>query len=259
MRPCCNLRLRARYRCVFGSPGLVSDADEGQTLTVRLKQGDDLLDTQTVATPADNKQITFAMFVFPPGEHLLTIEVDDGVETGADCHTTVTINADAEPPNVACPPNQSVNATSLAGALVNYPAAVVTDNCHAIANYSKESGTLFAVGDTTVMVTATDGAGNQSTCTFSVHVKGANEQINDLIAKVNGLAGVKDATKNALVVKLLAALAAAAKGDTATECARMADFISLAKAQKEKKLIPASAADSVIADATRIKAVLGCP
>jgi hypothetical protein len=39
----------------------------------------------------------------------------------------------------------------------------------------------------------------------------------------------------------------------------MTDFISLVKAQKEKKLISASAADDLIADGTRIKAVLACP
>ena len=87
----------------------------------------------------------------------------------------------------------------------------------------------------------------------------ATELLNNLIAEVNGLSGVKSATKNALVVKLNAALKALSIDDTATACARMRDFINLCLAQKSKKLIPASVADDLIADATQIRDAIGCP
>jgi hypothetical protein len=175
-----------------------------------------------------------------------------------------TVNTiDNTPPVLICPGNQVANATTPSGAMVSYPAAKASDNCDSMSvtfHYSQNSGTLFAIGDTTVTVTAADPSGNAaSPCAFNVHVKGALEQINDLITKVNSLTAVNAATRNALVVKLQAALSAAKSGRTATACECMTDFINLAKAQKDKKLVPATVADDLIADATRIKAVLGFP
>jgi hypothetical protein len=69
---------------------------------------------------------------------------------------------------------------------------------------------------------------------------------------------VAAATKNSLVVKLQAALTTLNSGKQPTACSALTDFVSLPKAQKDKKLIPASLADSLVADATRIKAVVGC-
>jgi hypothetical protein len=39
----------------------------------------------------------------------------------------------------------------------------------------------------------------------------------------------------------------------------MGDFINLVKAQKDEKLVSAAAAVDLSADATRIRAVIGCP
>jgi hypothetical protein len=82
--------------------------------------------------------------------------------------------------------------------------------------------------------------------------------INALIGQVNALS-IQAAIKNALVVKLNAALQALSIGDTATACARVQDFINLCLAQQGKKLVPASAADALIAEALTIRDVLGCP
>lgn len=49
---------------------------------------------------------------------------------------------------------------------------------------SRPSGSVFPIGTTTVNCTATDRAGNTAGGTFSVTVKGAKEQLNDLIQKV---------------------------------------------------------------------------
>jgi hypothetical protein len=82
--------------------------------------------------------------------------------------------------------------------------------------------------------------------------------INNLITKVNGLPGVKSPIKNALVVKLNAAQKALSKNDKPTACAALKDFIDLCVSQKNKKLIPPSAADDLIARATLIRVVIGC-
>jgi hypothetical protein len=59
-----------------------------------------------------------------------------------------------------------------------------------------------------------------------------------LIAEVNGLSGVKSATKNSLVVKLNAALKALSLGDTATACARLQDSSACACRKRARNKSP---------------------
>ena len=212
----------------------------------------------------DPNGVTVTMEVSPAsltgtGSHTVTLTVTGYKGALSTCTATVTV-VDATPPDLTCPGNQTVNATGPTGTVVNYPAAAASDNCGSVTvGYSKDSGTLFPIGDTTVNVTATDVALNESTCSFKVHVKKAAEQINDLIAKVNALPDVKSPNKTALVTKLQGARAALAVNNTATGCGLMQDFINLVKAQKDKKLISAAAAVDLTADAARIRAVIGCP
>jgi len=78
------------------------------------------------------------------------------------------------------------NATSPLGATVSYTATAtdtvggaVTPNC------SSASGAVFPIGTTTVSCTATDARGNTSTAeTFTVQVKGAVAQLNDVLQVV---------------------------------------------------------------------------
>jgi len=194
------------------------------------------------------------------GEQTVTITASDG-NNSTTCQAKVTV-VEKTPPSLSCPGNQTFNATAPNGATVNYSAATASDNCggSVTITYSKNTGTLFPIGDTTVTVNAADASGNRATsCSFKVHVKGAVEQINDLIVRVNDIAGTKSPNKTALIAKLQAALAALAKNDSATACARMQDFINLVKAQKDKKVIKASDADALTADGLRIRLGIGCP
>jgi hypothetical protein len=65
-----------------------------------------------------------------------------------------------------------VRATSDTGAIVNYPAATVSDNAGTTPTitYSQPSGTVFPLGITTVIVTAMDSAGNAAASSFTVTV-----------------------------------------------------------------------------------------
>ena len=68
-------------------------------------------------------------------------------------------------------PNLTAEATSPAGAVVTYAAATATDAVGPVTiTYSKVSGSTFALGTTTVTVTATDAYGNHSSKTFKVTV-----------------------------------------------------------------------------------------
>jgi len=138
---------------------------------------------------------------------------------------------------------------------VNYPAAIATDNCTSpTLSYSQAAGTLFPIGDTTVTITATDAVGNQANCTSNVHVKGATEQLSDVMAYVTALA-IDSGTKVSLQAKLTAAQSALAAGNPQGALTALQDFINATSALKGKKLTAAQAG-RCISDATRIMAVI---
>ena len=136
-------------------------------------------------------------------------------------------------------------------------APAASDNCSlASVTSSPASGSAFAIGDTTVTCTATDAAGNQAACAFTVHVKGAAEQINGLIVLAPSL-GLQPGTANSLVVKLQGAASALDRGNTEAACGSLGAFLNEVNAQTGKKLTAAQA-DLLMAEATRIRAVIGC-
>jgi hypothetical protein len=86
------------------------------------------------------------------------------------CSFTVTVN-DTSPPSITCPSNQTVSAGANCNAVATY-AATATDNCGTPSvNCVPASGATFPLGTTTVTCTATDGASNTASCTFTVTVQ----------------------------------------------------------------------------------------
>ena len=105
---------------------------------------------------------------FAKGTNTVNCSVSDASANTANCSFTVTIN-DTQPPTITCPPNQSV--TSLVPTVVNYPAPTAADNCPGVTSAcAPPSGSLFAIGTTTVTCTASDTSANKATCTFTVTV-----------------------------------------------------------------------------------------
>jgi formylglycine-generating enzyme required for sulfatase activity len=109
--------------------------------------------------------------VFPLGVTNVTVTATDGAGNSATGTFTVTVS-DTQAPVITVPANVTASATGANGAVVSYGVATATDNISAnpLITYGKSSGTVFPLGVTTVMVTATDGAGNASTVTFTVTV-----------------------------------------------------------------------------------------
>ena len=122
-------------------------------------------------------------------------------------------------------------------------------------NCAPSSGSVFPIGPTVATCTARDAAGNRASGSFQVKVRGAAEQIVDLIQLVRG-----QALPPALQASLLAALqtALANPQNLPSACHALTIFIAAAQALSGKA-IPVAKANLMIADATRIKAVLGCP
>jgi Big-like domain-containing protein len=113
-------------------------------------------------------------------------------------------------------------------------------------------------GTMTFGVTATDVVGNKTaaTVTYAVVAKGAADQIRDLIALVKSY-GLSSGLTNNLVSKLQSALDLVNSGKSGA-CGKLKDFIDTVNAQAGKGITQTQAA-ALIAGATRIRAVLGCP
>jgi Metallo-peptidase family M12B Reprolysin-like/HYR domain len=161
--------------------------------------------------------------------------------------------ADTTPPVLTVPGPIVVNATSPAGRVVTFT-ATATDNVDPSPTVVcvPPSGSTFPIGTTTVTCTATDASGNSSSASFTVHVKGAAEQLEDLRAAVTG-AGPGTSLKSR-VEGLLAKLEAGRRGAV---CTGLEAFRSEVRAQSGKTLTTAQASE-LIRTATRISAVLDC-
>lgn len=108
---------------------------------------------------------------YPLGETEVTLTVSDDYFSST-CEATITVVDDTDPV-VTCPVDITVdNDEGLCSAVV-YFSISATDNCDGNVDIvaTPASGSVFPVGTTVVDVVATDDAGNQDECSFSVTVE----------------------------------------------------------------------------------------
>src|SRR5262249_24718262 len=103
-------------------------------------------------------------------------------------------------------------------------------------------------------LTATDAAGNRSSATFTIHVRGAAEQTNLLVALVDSYG--LDKLGTSLDDKLTSVSTLLAAGKTSDASESLSAFVNQVKAQSGKALTTSQAAALVDA-ATRIQHVIG--
>jgi hypothetical protein len=111
---------------------------------------------------------------FPVGVTTNTFRATDESGNSSTCSFTVTV-VDNQTPSISCFGNQTVNATSAAGATVTYTTPVGTDNCPGatiVRTAGLASGSTFPLGTTTVTYRITDAAGLTASCSFTVNVNG---------------------------------------------------------------------------------------
>ncbi len=169
---------------------------------------------------------------------------------------------DTDPPLIALTSPSAVNATSAAGAIVNYT-VIATDDVdpNPVVACTPISGSLFLIGDTFINCSARDASGKTATASFTMHVRGVAEQLHELGVAVAGLGpGTSLADK---VTQIEASLAATGKKHGAADaCTALGDFIGQVSAQTGKSIQPGtyspSEAGSLIASAQRIQALVGC-
>ena len=104
---------------------------------------------------------------FPLGTTQVTLTVSDGTLSST-CTANVTV-ADQTAPDIMCPASQTLEC--IAGGAVATFASSATDNCTlATQGCVPPSGSTFPLGTTVDTCTATDGAGNSSSCNFNINV-----------------------------------------------------------------------------------------
>ena len=108
--------------------------------------------------------------------HTVTLTAEDEAGNTSACTFTVTVE-DEEAPGIACPAGKSLNASNGACGITAQDwtgEAVVSDNCAAliVVTQTPPSGTVLDVSGSphTITLTAKDGAGNSSECSFTVNV-----------------------------------------------------------------------------------------
>jgi len=193
---------------------------------------------------------------FPLGSTTVTCTSTDTHGNIGSASFTVTV-VDTTAPWLPWAQWSSLDATSPAGAAV-YLTGGATDLVDGPVpmTFAPPSGSTFPIGTTTVVGSAVDSHGNRLDFTFAITIKGAPEQINDLIAEIR-FVNLPAGTTKALLAPLNAALRDIGHGDTASACGDLRDFINHVRAQSGKKTSAGEAA-MLLADATRIRAVLGC-
>jgi hypothetical protein len=160
---------------------------------------------------------------------------------------------DKTPPTLTFPAGILVDASGPTGAAVTYDASAADDvDGDVPVTCTPPSGSTFPIGTTTVNCEATDTAGNRGTASFSVHVKGAAEQLDDLLAAVAAIG-----PGGSLADKVHDVQSALAKGAGAKACDGLGAFLNQVKAQSGKTLSSEQEA-TLVAAAERISAVLAC-
>ncbi|MFK5983263.1 MAG: HYR domain-containing protein, partial [Flavobacteriaceae bacterium] len=133
----------------------------------------------------------------------MTISLNSGDEDFAVDNFVVSGNmANGTPPIIACPSNISVNNDSgLCSAIVNFVDAIAIDPDGdldtVIQTMGPLSGSVFTNGDTTIEFTATDLAGNSSTCQFIITVIDAEDPIamcQNITVELNPITGMAQIT-----------------------------------------------------------------
>ncbi|WP_422091044.1 HYR domain-containing protein [Tenacibaculum ovolyticum] len=137
-----------------------------------------LLDYTTLATATDNCTAVVTITQSPiagtivTSDTTITLTADDGNGNTTDCTFDVTITDNIEP-SITCPSNQAVNFdANCQYTLLDYTGlATATDNCTAVVTITQSPvvGTIVTT-DTTITLTADDGNGNTTDCTFDVTI-----------------------------------------------------------------------------------------
>jgi hypothetical protein len=164
---------------------------------------------------------------------------------------TLSFATDTLPPVLTLPSDMVVDPTSPAGAAVTY-VATANDNVDGQVPVScaPASGSLFAIGTTTVSCSASDTHGNTASGSFSVTVRSASQIASELVT------ATEDPFQQGIHLLQNAERSISAPHPQAA-CGQLQAFINQVQAQAGKQLANDVAA-SWVASANAARAALGC-
>jgi hypothetical protein len=122
---------------------------------------------------------------------------------------------------------------------------------------SPPSGGTFAIGTTAVGCTATDDAGNVSAGSFNIVVRGAAEQLVDLIDKTLAIKGLGPVSPG-LRSQLQTVFSCVVLRSPRLACLGLDLYVYAVRLASTVRWISTSQMNSLVTDAQRIKAVIGC-
>jgi hypothetical protein len=250
-------------------PNVVVPNDPGlatAVVNVGVAQVDDNCPNFSISNPANG--------VYPVGTTQVVWTASDESGNTSSATQLVTVK-DVEAPTIDLPAALTVNATSPAGALVSF-AGFGRDNV-GVTSFSctRVSGTRFPIGRTSVSCSAVDAAGNRSApASLVVTVLGAPEQIANLISSIRPFLPVEGAVSDEHRdndghhnfqpsgrhgIQLVAAISQVLSNARSTRgaCPAMSVITALVRANTPA-VFPAANSVQILADAARIKNVLGC-
>jgi hypothetical protein len=165
--------------------------------------------------------------------------------------------ADMTPPVLSLPQSLAFDASTTAGALVNFSATATdaVDGDVPVA-CTPQSGALFPIGMTTVVCSATDAHGNTANGSFAVTVRSAAEMASALAMQTAALRFDQGSQLLANVINAASGSSAGAQ-PLVSACNNLTAFANQVSAQSGKKLTAAQAA-ALIRGARQVSAALGC-
>lgn len=177
--------------------------------------------------------------------------------TAGRVHSLATFPVDAAAPVITVPETVYADATSSAGAVVDYTVTAVDDLDPApTLGCTPPTGSLFPqLGPTTVECIATDAAGHVTSAFFDVIVKDANWQLEDIAGLIGSWQLPSLGTS--LVDKILKAQVFVQQGKLKQACDTLKSFLNQVKAQTGSGLTLEQAAD-LTTRVERVRNVLGC-
>jgi hypothetical protein len=168
---------------------------------------------------------------------------------------------DPTSPTIHLPADITTNATSTTGATVTYPSPVsATDPDDAVQSLqctttapatTTLTGGTFPSGTSTITCVATDTHSNTTQASFHVTVLGPSSLLANLAARVQAI------QPSSLETKLVKAESFLARNDVPDTCSMLSSFVAQVRDLTPKQLSAALAA-SLITDAQRVEALLGC-
>ena len=155
---------------------VIADMPDSQTLNV-IATTCGAVATWTAPTASDNCSVTLTSShdsgdTFPVGSTTVTYTATDGSGNETQDTFTITVTDNEDPVIADCPADITQDSDAgVCEAVVTWAAPTASDNCSVTLTSDYSPGDTFPLGSTTVTYTATDAAGNTTTCTFDVIVE----------------------------------------------------------------------------------------